>query len=470
MQSPQPSTERSRVVILGNDALIAARPATPIQLARACMAAGFAFVAPSSWGDELIAQHAGDHMAASPSGASLLLHCPYVLSSTAAENSPAMRRCLSVSPPVAAARYVRAGFAPHEISVTYVGACPGGRSEEIDEQVTPEAFVSRLHKAGHSPLLEPDHFDDILPADRSRFASKPGGAPNPEWLLARANAILRDVAPETAVTVARAVGPDERYLLDLADAAGCRCAHEAAAVQRLEPARASSPVVSTELAVDLAPLASPPQSEPRAQMNQPGPSGPAGATPAGVDAADDAAAYWVFDDPVAPQSSGATLGASPSDATPSAWWPSEALSGGVPTPPPEHSLEPREGSRPPFDPPRLTILPDSSGTERTDASGAARDARPRVPRLPPARTRVRAEAGGTAGASQAEAAASSTPHAPRPFMRRPVDVRASVPPEQQASARLGQRLPGRSRSQLLTQSPPVTTSDSEHSTTGERKT
>src|SRR6185436_19392880 len=43
------------IVILGTDALLAALPATPVQLAHACLRAGFANVVPASWGDELIA-------------------------------------------------------------------------------------------------------------------------------------------------------------------------------------------------------------------------------------------------------------------------------------------------------------------------------------------------------------------------------------------------------------------------------
>ncbi len=460
MQSLKSSIERSRVVILGNDALVAARPATPIQLARACMAAGFAFVAPSSWGDELIAQHAGEHMAANPPGASLLLHCPYVLSSAAADQTRAVGRCLSVSPPIAAARYVRAGFAPHDIAVTYVGACPGGQSPEIDEHVSPEAFVTRLHKAGLSPLLEPDHFDDILPADRSRFASRPGGAPNSDWLFAHARAILRDVAPETVFTVARAVGAGERYLLDLAEAAGCRCSHDAVTVQRMEPARASSPVISTELPVDLSPTTL------GHSADGPGMTGERGsftAEPPGESARtlEDAAAYWVFDDPEPRPSSGTTSPVEPHAGVPSAWWPSSALSSGPapsnagPPNPAGHSPYPDEG-------PRLTILPAA----RSDLPAGARDVKSRTPRLPPARTRPRADAANATGSLGAESKASG---APKPFMRRPVDVRTAASPEPQTSTRLGQRLPGRSRSSLLTQLPPVTTSDSPTSTPEERQ-
>ena len=43
------------IVILGTDAVLAALPATAVQLAHACIEAGFINVIPASWGDELIA-------------------------------------------------------------------------------------------------------------------------------------------------------------------------------------------------------------------------------------------------------------------------------------------------------------------------------------------------------------------------------------------------------------------------------
>ena len=41
--------------IIGTDFFLAARPVDPIQLSRACQAAGFALVVPVSLGEELIA-------------------------------------------------------------------------------------------------------------------------------------------------------------------------------------------------------------------------------------------------------------------------------------------------------------------------------------------------------------------------------------------------------------------------------
>src|SRR5438445_319063 len=43
------------IVVLGTDALLAAAPATPVQLAHACLRAGFANVVPASSGDEILA-------------------------------------------------------------------------------------------------------------------------------------------------------------------------------------------------------------------------------------------------------------------------------------------------------------------------------------------------------------------------------------------------------------------------------
>ena len=61
---PHARERRSRAaVIFGNDAVVAARPASPGQLANACRAAGFDMVVPPSWGDELVAVALLDRLA-----------------------------------------------------------------------------------------------------------------------------------------------------------------------------------------------------------------------------------------------------------------------------------------------------------------------------------------------------------------------------------------------------------------------
>ncbi len=50
-------------IILGADAVLGALPASPVQLAHACLALGFELAAPATWGDELIAEGCLDRLA-----------------------------------------------------------------------------------------------------------------------------------------------------------------------------------------------------------------------------------------------------------------------------------------------------------------------------------------------------------------------------------------------------------------------
>ena len=45
----------SSIVVLGADTVLAALPATPVQLAHACRALGYDMAFPASWGDEIVA-------------------------------------------------------------------------------------------------------------------------------------------------------------------------------------------------------------------------------------------------------------------------------------------------------------------------------------------------------------------------------------------------------------------------------
>src|SRR5690348_13645363 len=110
------------IVILGTDALVAALPATPVQLAHACMRAGFANVIPASWGDELIASAVLKRLPRFEGGPAIQCSCPIVahrLLSVGGDLRPAM--VTVVAPPVAVARYVRALSQPTPTRITYVG-------------------------------------------------------------------------------------------------------------------------------------------------------------------------------------------------------------------------------------------------------------------------------------------------------------------------------------------------------------
>ena len=114
-----------RVVILGNDAFLAARPAQPLQLARACQQAGYDLVAPVTWGEELLATRVAERASQVAERATLVVaHCPKV-SDALRSAPPAHASCVtSVSPPRATARYVRAALQGRSMRVVYVGGCP----------------------------------------------------------------------------------------------------------------------------------------------------------------------------------------------------------------------------------------------------------------------------------------------------------------------------------------------------------
>jgi hypothetical protein len=233
------------VAILGTDAVLAARPVDPVQLTRACQLAGFDFVVPVSWGEELIAAHlAGRIGSANGAGSMVAAVCPLAaehLAGTALE-TPIVT---TVSPPVATARYLRAAFQPRTVHVTYVGACPGANHPEIDVHCLPEALFTRLTESGIDITRQPRHLDGHIPAERARYASSPGGMPDSNWLLAHTGHRVVEAAPITADVVAQ-LYRDESVLIDLATSCRCVCASHRITVARLEPPRSQTPVVGSD--------------------------------------------------------------------------------------------------------------------------------------------------------------------------------------------------------------------------------
>ena len=233
------------VVILGTDAVVAARPVDPVQLTRACQLAGFDFVVPVSWGEELIATHLAGRIAASNGAGSMVAAvCPLATEhlAGAAIETPIVS---TVSPPLATARYLRAAFQPRQVHVTYVGACPGASHPEIDVHCLPEALFTRLTESGIDVSRQPRHLDGHIPADRARYASAPGGLPDSNWLLAHTGHRVVEAAAITADVVAQ-LYRDESVLIDLATACRCVCAGNRIMVTRLEPPRSPTPVVGSD--------------------------------------------------------------------------------------------------------------------------------------------------------------------------------------------------------------------------------
>jgi hypothetical protein len=143
------------IVILGADAMLAARPATPGQLANACYAAGYGAVIPASWGDELVAAGALREIAARGQGSVVLCSCPRVAERMRKVASLHPQLLPMVSPPVAAARYLRARAGRHGVHITYVGDCPGANDPVIDRHATPASLLRSLAKRGINLLEQP---------------------------------------------------------------------------------------------------------------------------------------------------------------------------------------------------------------------------------------------------------------------------------------------------------------------------
>ncbi len=251
------------VVILGTDAMLAATPATPVQLAHACMRAGYANVIPASWGDELIAATVIRHLAEAGAGPAIQCSCPIVahrLLSTGADLRPVM--VTLVSPPVAIARYVRALSQPHVTRVTYVGACPGALDDSIDIRMSPDSFISLLAERNIAIDEQPRVFESVIPPDRRRYRSQPGGVPNAEtlWSELGSRTLVEIEGEDFVAEIAQHLLNGKNALIDASLRLGCVCsgarvsatpAEARAAVLAMEPPRATTPIVEEAAPIDL---------------------------------------------------------------------------------------------------------------------------------------------------------------------------------------------------------------------------
>lgn len=248
---PPTSPHPLRVIVLGNDAVLAARPATPTQVARACLELDFDFVVPVSWGEELLAMRVVEATRGPGPAALVVAHCPFVAEALRADASRHAAPWTAVAPPVATARYLRAAFTDHDVHVTFAGRCPGATAPDVDERVLPEVLLGRLVDGGVVPDEQPDWFDAAIPPDRARYASIPGGIPAAGVLTSASGAELREAAPATLDAVSRP-GPEAgRRVIDMEVATGCVCARARRLCECSEPPRSAWPVVRTDVRIDL---------------------------------------------------------------------------------------------------------------------------------------------------------------------------------------------------------------------------
>jgi Iron only hydrogenase large subunit, C-terminal domain len=265
------SSRAPSIVVVGADTLLGALPATPVQLAHACLRAGFQHVVPSSWGDELVAGAALLVMQQRPQTPVVQCSCPLVahrLLSVGTDLRPFLVSL--VSPPVALARYLRSLYGAAQLHITYIGRCPGAGDESIDVRMVPEDLFELFREQHIVVEDQPDVFDSVIPPDRRRYFSQPGGIPTVDklWSSGGARTLVEIAGDDLAIELAQLLLADAPVLVDLAPALGCVCSgrsgeHDVASgralLASLEPPRASTPVVDTNVAVVLeVPLHSPP--------------------------------------------------------------------------------------------------------------------------------------------------------------------------------------------------------------------
>jgi hypothetical protein len=242
--------------------VLAAAPATPVQLAHACLSAGYLAAIPASWGDELIAARAIDRLR-DAEGPLVQCSCPYVSRRLANHGEMLAPMLLSfLPPPVATAHYLRAMYAPARPRITYAGGCPSAAHDSIDVWLSPDEFMNALAERGIIPKEQPTEFDSVLPPDRRRYYSEPGGLPSRSALrnLPMPVEIVELKGRDIVVDLAQQLLSGSRALIDVALPLGCCCSGAAGAenldsararVRDLEPPRALAPVVDHAIRLPL---------------------------------------------------------------------------------------------------------------------------------------------------------------------------------------------------------------------------
>src|SRR5688572_20220439 len=234
------------VAVLGTDAVLAGSPATAVQLAHACRRAGFELVVPASWGDELVAAESLRTLDERSPRPAVICACPFVRRELLAAG-PDLAPILVpvVPPPVAVARYVHSLFGRDRVRVTYIGACPGGDHPDVDARIDTPEFLTWLSERGIVPADEPKVFDSILPPDRRRYFSVPGGVPAAEhlWRGRHARALIELDSDHVLMDLAQQLLSHECALIDVAPALGCACSGVTTGVT---PRRARAAAIATE--------------------------------------------------------------------------------------------------------------------------------------------------------------------------------------------------------------------------------
>src|SRR5262245_52925892 len=225
------------------------------------MRAGFAHVVPASWGDELIAGAMLHRLQRFGNGPAIQCSCPIVahrLLTVGGDLRPVMVPL--VAPPVAIARYVRAIARPARARITYVGVCPGAVDEAIDIRMSPEAFAAMLAERDIVVEAQPRDFESIVPPDRRRYHSQPGGLPTTEalWSTQKSRTLVEIEGDDFVTEIVQHLLSGKNILIDASTRLGCVCSgavdagrQSRAQVTALEPPRATSAVLEESAPIEL---------------------------------------------------------------------------------------------------------------------------------------------------------------------------------------------------------------------------
>lgn len=252
------------VAIIGNDTVLAALPAHPVQLAHGCHLLGYHTVVPANWGDELVAEVVLREAEARGRRPAVVCACERArarLTTSGGELLPFL--IPTVAPPVATARYLRQILPDKHLDVTFVGDCASGLDPVFDARYSPEVFLVRLRSAGIDLRELPTHFENLVPPDRRRHLSLPGGCPSPDALRRRCpgRKLVELTDSNLALDLADQLVAQEPVLLDVAAGVGCSCAGirrsgsprtARVAVMSLEPPRAAESVLDAESWLEVA--------------------------------------------------------------------------------------------------------------------------------------------------------------------------------------------------------------------------
>lgn len=234
------------------------------------LACGYDLVVPVSWGEELLAEHTLRTLDARGGAPVVHCACPTLRERLLAAGDELAPYLLTlVAPVVATARYVRALYPNTPLHVTVVGGCPGARDTAIDSRIRAHDFLQLMASRGIALDRMPAVFDSVIPPDRRRHYSLPGGCPAPKALESRApeRRLVTITEDDFSTELAEHLLMRESVLIDLSARLGCPCCGGSAAngaaefvhgssvgremILRHEPPRAPTPVVEHALDVRL---------------------------------------------------------------------------------------------------------------------------------------------------------------------------------------------------------------------------